>query len=805
MHNPFRSPTGLMVRPSSVPTDASNEVRVAGSAKRRQREPAQPSGGFGAALSMFLQRRRWIVLSAWALMLAVAGVSAGSLSDVLSGGGWYVTGSASQEAATRLADARLLGRGATAVTLVIHDRHYTANDPRFLARAQQVVSALAAQKALHVGSVIGYTTLSAGARDHYVGRDQRTAIDSVALGLDDGAARRELPAAQAVLTDTFGRQGVTVSLVSPAAMWGAVNIASQQDLLRAELFTLPLIMVILLMIYRSVTAAIVSLAVGVTAIIFTLGVLSPIAHHVEMSVFIENAATMLGLGVGVDYSLFIISRYTEELRRGRTASEAVAESLRTSGHTVVLSGATIIATMAALLLIRLNVIVSIAVGAITVVAFSILAATLLLPSLLHVLGSRIFAGQFARRHRQPVPAGASRDDRHAESNRWHQLAMAVMRRPVTVIILCVAALGLLALPAGQIRTFSPDARILPTSSPARQGYDYVQRDFGVGASSPIQVVIHSTTPLDTAAAVSTLTALQTKLSQLPGVASVQSALTIASAANPATIPTAILASRNQMPHDLRDQLQHYISANGETTVIELLPAHQAADTVTQHLVQQVRELTAGVPAPLNVVVGGETAEGMDANKLIQAGLLKVVLAMLALVYLVLLLTFRSVLLPLKAVAMNVLSLAATYGVLVSVFQKGIGTGVLGLDHTGSLQNFVPVLLLALLFSLSTDYEVFLLSRIRENYLRTDDNIRSVASGLESTAPLISGAAALMVAVFGAFAFTGMVPIEQLGFGMAVAIFLDATIVRALLVPATMRLLGRWNWWLPFRPRAATPR
>ncbi len=733
----------------------------------------------GRRWSEFLRRHRWSVVAGWVVLLAVAGAGSASLADVLSGGGWYVNGSQSQKAAQELSRAGLLGRGETAVTLVVHDQRYTADDPRFAARVAAVAAGLRGEPSLRVGSAFGYTTLPAGQRESFLGPDRRTAIDSVALGLSDGTARGRLPLVQSKLSSQYAAQGLTVSLVSPAALWGAVNTLSQQDLVRAEAITLPLILLILLLLYRSVVAALVSLTVSVTAIVLTLGVLSPIAHHFEMSVFMENAATMLGFGVGVDYTLFMISRHTEALRRGLSVPDAVAESVRTSGHTVVLSGATVIATMSALLLIQLNVIVSIAVGAITVVAASVLCSTVLLPALLHLLGHRILKGQLRRRR----SAGAAGAGAGPDNGRWHRLALAVMRRPVLVIAVCAAGLCALAVPAGQIRTFSPDARIIPTDAAARQGFDYVQDQFGAGATSPIQVVVRGQEPLTGAAGRARLSRLQQSLAALPGVTGARSALTAAAVAGGAA---------------------HYTSADGRTTLIELQAAQRASDPATQALVSRVRAVSARASGPgFVVVVGGETAEGLDSNDVIQGHLLPVVLVMLALIYLLLLFTFRSVLLPLKAVVMNVLSLAATYGVLVLVFQKGVGADLLGFTKTGSLQNFVPVLLLALLFSLSTDYEVFLLNRVRENYLRTGDNTESVAAGLEATAPLISGAALLMVAVFGAFASTGMVPIQQLGFGMAVAIILDATVVRALLVPATMRLLGRWNWWLPIRTREVT--
>ena len=754
---------------------------------------AAPDGGFAAGLSRFTGRWRWPLLGAWVALLVVAGLASQSIAGVLSGGGWYVPGSASQRAAVALAGAQMTGRGQTAVTLVVRDTRYTAADPAFDGRVRAVADAVAAVPALRVSSRYGWTTLGNGARDTFLGQDRRTAVVSIGLDIDDGAARRELPLAQRRLTAQFGPSGLRASLVSPAALWGAVNTLSQEDLIRAEMVTLPLIVLILLLLYRSVVAAATSLAVGVTAIVLSLGVLTPVAHHYELSIFLENTATMLGLGVGVDYALFVISRFREELARGRDVTGAVTVALRTSGHTILYSGITVVLTMSALFTINLNVIESIALGAVVVVAFSMLAASLLLPVLLHILGHRINKGRI-RLPARPRPVHTDR------SGRWHRLAAAVMRRPALFGGLAVVALGALSIPAVHVRTFSPDARIIPQSSPVRQGYDAVAQQFGVGAASPVQVVLRAARPITGAAQVQTLVRLDGALRAVPHVGQVRSLAEVLATAAPEAPARLLAAPRDSLPAGVRQSIEHYLSRDGRTTIVEIESDQPASANATRDLVATVRRLAAGLtPTGFTAQVGGETAEGLDSNNVIQRSLIRLIAVMLAVVCAVLLLTFRSVALALKAVLMNTLSLGATYGVLVLVFQDGVGTGALGLDHTGNLQNFVPVLLLALLFSLSTDYEVFLLNRVREHYLQTGDNTGAVAVGMEATAPLISGAAILMVAVFGAFSFTGMVPIEQLGFGMAVAVFIDATIVRLVLVPAAMRLLGRWNWWMPGQP------
>jgi RND superfamily putative drug exporter len=675
-----------------------------------------------------------------------------------------------------------------------------ADDAEFADRVGRAVRAATSDPDLPTSSVFGWSSLSAFARGQFLGKDRRTIVDSVALTSDAGTARRVLPTVQKRLTAQFASQGLDVSLVSEDALFGAVNVISQEDLVRAELITLPLIACILIVLYRSVAAVAASLAVGITTVVLTLGLLSPIAHHVELSLFLGNAATMLGLGVGVDYSLFVISRFQEELRRGRAVDEAVAISLRRSGHTVVFSGITVIGTAATLLLVKLNIIVSLAVGAMTSVAISVLVATLLLPTLLHLLGERINWG----RPRFLRPRALVTSDATTGSTRWHRFAMAVMRRPVVFGLLGVIVMGVLSTPALGLRTYFPDMRVLPASSAVRQGYEAIEREFGPGVAAPVRVAVTSPAPItDDAGAQRAVGELVDRLSTLPHVSRVVSYVGVLQLVSPD--PAAALRSYAQggLAPDARKSIRYFLSPDARTTVIELQPDTTASTDDAYHVVSDARRVVSTVDSRrVHAYVGGETADGIDSNAAIQQGLPKVIAATLAIVFVLLMVTFRSVFLPLKAIIMNVLSLGATYGIIVAVFQHGHATTLLGLDDTGYLQNFVPVLMLAILFSLSTDYEVFLLNRVRERYRRTGDNTAAVAEGIEMTGPLISSAAILMMAVFGAFAFTGMVPIEQLGFGMALGVLIDATIVRLVLVPAAMRLLGRWNWWFPGRPPIA---
>lgn len=742
-------------------------------------------------------RSRRLILVGWLIVAALAGLFARGLPDQLSGGGWSVPGSESERAAALAADG-FQGRGASTVTLVVTDTTAEPGSAEFDSRVGEAIASVAGDPTLDVRSRYGWGTLSAAARAPFVGADGRTVIEYLALGLADGDARRELPAIQSELTARFAPDGLEVILVGTAAFWAEVNALSESGLVRAELITLPLLMIILVLLYGGVMAAVVSLVVAGSSIVFTSALLSVVAAQVELSVFVQNTATMLGLGIGVDYSLFMISRYREELRAGRDVDAAVAVAVRTSGRTVLASGATVVLALASLFFIPLNVVASIALGGIVVVAFSVFVTTVLLPQLLRTLGRRIDAG---RPPFVPRPSGRP-------AARWQRFALRIMRRPVVFLLISAAALAAAAAPSAQLRTFTPDARIVPTDSIVRMGYEQVADGFGPGATAPVLLVLDSTDPLTVDAAGGPLVQVRAALAALPGVTAVRSVLDVGDAVNPVA-PAMVLdpSVAGAIGPDGQASIAHYLSSDGRRTVLEVVGTDYAASEASVRLLTDVRAVVDSVAGPWRSSIGGETAEGTDSNRVIDDHMIQVVAVMLLVVYLLLLITFRSVILPLKAILMNLLSLGATYGVLVLVFQHGWGGDWLG-GGAQQVQNFVPVLLLALLFSLSTDYEVFLLERVREEYRATGDNERSVAEALARTAPLISGAAVLMIAVFGAFAFAAIMPMKQLGLGMAVAIAIDATLIRLVVVPASMRLLGRWNWWPgirpPRRPRPPAP-
>ncbi|MGB8383515.1 MAG: MMPL family transporter [Dermatophilaceae bacterium] len=728
---------------------------------------------------------RRVVVAGWVALLAVAALGAGGLTGQLSGGGWYVAGSQSVRA-LEATETGFLARGRSTITLVTRDDRHTAADPELARRATAAYTYVAGLDRLSVTSAYGWATNDGQQRAPFVGDGGRTTVTTLGLALSDGDARRELPAIQSDIDAHFAGQGLLVSLLGPAPLFGQINVLSEHGLLRAELLALPLLLGIMLWIYRGWVAAALSLLVAMTSVVWTLGVLSVVVRFVELSVFVQNAATMLGLGVAVDYSLFLISRYREQVEAGQRGAAALTCALRTAGHTVLASGVTVVLAMSTLFLIDLPVIRSLALGAVVVVSVAMVVNLVMLPALLLLTGHRVVRQR--GRHRRSA-AGA---------RRWERWAAGVMRRPVVALVAGIGVLGLLALPAAQLSTFTPDARVVPPEATVRAGWDAVRADFGPGAAAPITVVVQLDRPPADDPSAAALLALPERLDALPGTTRVVSAMSLLGAAGVSDPRFGLSAQgRAALPPPLASAVAHYLSEDGRTMVIEVIPDDTASSPRVRDLLGRVRAQIDALNAQgVRVFVGGETAEGLDSNQVITAGLPLVAGTMLVVIYLLLLVTFRSVLLPLKAIAMNVASVAATYGVLVVVFQRGAGAGLLGFETSGHVTSFVPVLLLTLLFSLSTDYEVFLLSRIREEWLATGDDRVAVARGLALTAPLISGAAVLMLAVFAAFALASVLPVQELGLGMAVAVGLDATLVRLVLVPASMRLMGRWNWWHP---------
>lgn len=701
------------------------------------------------------RRRRW-VLAAWVAIVVLALPFAAKQTEHLSGGGFDVPGSESKAVADSMQGVFARESGGVAVLLRAAPAATAAE------RAAAVVRVRAA-----VAGVDGIALPPAVARRAQL---QLRRGDSALIPLASAVAADELidPAVdlREALDPGTARAGVTSYLAGQPTVWAGMQELSKEDLAKAEASGFPIVALILLVIFGSLAAAALPLALGFVSVMVTGALIYFISLQMTTSVFVTNMASMIGIGVAIDYSLFILARYREERRAGRDCEEARTEALATSGLAVAFSGLAVIVSLAGLWMVDNQALRSMALGAMTVVAVSILTATTLLPALIAMLGDRVMPGgivarvlRFAkhkvfRRPERPASADAG------GNGFWDGWARRVMDRPIAAAVGSAAVLLLLASPVLSMETGTTALEQFPRGSDVRVGNELVSAELGGGAD-PIQVVA----AFDGAPDRAVVAGFSRELGAQPGVSAV---------APPVYA--------------------------GESALVEATPSMPSDSDAATALVDRLRESfvpgTALAASAAGVDVGGETARTDDVRNQISGSFWKIVGFVLALSFVVLMVMLRSLLLPLKAVLMNLLSIGAAFGILVAVFQWGWLDSLLGFESLGALDTINVPLIFAIVFGLSMDYEVFLMSRIRERYLQHGDNERAVAEGLASSARTISSAALIMTSVFAVFVLTGVPSIKELGLGCAVAIALDATLVRLILVPAAMKLMGKWNWWMP---------
>ena len=547
--------------------------------------------------------------------------------------------------------------------------------------------------------------------------------------------------------------GLDTQLAGPWAVYGDVNEIASEDLAQAEKFSLPIVLVLSLVIFGSLVAASMPVLVGAVAVIGALAVVRLLTLFTDVSVFSINVITLLGMGLAIDYALFVVSRFREELAKAseddavpeeQAVGTAVRATMSTAGRTVLFSGLTVAAAMASLLIFPQGFLRSMGYGGIAAVVVAMLAALTILPAALMLLGRRIDAGRLPWRRHRPVATESTHGP-------WAALAHSVMRRPVTYLVVIVVGMLALASPFLGVKWGSVDYRVLPSEAPAHIAAETLNTEFGQ-ETSIANVLLTGADRQGTSAYVE-------KLEAVDGVIGVQP-----------------------------------VDQAGQTALLRVSWEGNSQSTASQDLVGELRNVDPPVGA--DALVGGLTADTVDllssvADHLPWMGL-TVVVVMLVLLFL----AFGSVVLPIKAVVMNAVSITASFGVVTWIFSEGNLEGLLGFESPGFLDATQPILMLAILFGLSMDYEVFLLSRVREQWDLTGDNTLAVATGVQKTGRIITSAALLLAVVIGAFGTSGLVFMKLIGVGMLVALLLDATVVRALLVPATMKLLGRANWWAP---------
>jgi RND superfamily putative drug exporter len=694
------------------------------------------------AWGRIIYRRRRLVLILTLAVVAFAGVwGTGVFTSLQTAGGFDTPGSQSVQASDLAT--RAFGRDGADVVVLYRSPTLTVTDPAFRAAVTGTLGALP-----HSKVESSSTFWSTGSRQ-FVSADGHETYALLALaGAGDAGRIKSFDAIKGQLA----APGLTEHTGGQIPTEATINKQVTSDIGRAEGMSLPVLFVLLLVIFGGLAAASLPLAIGGIGILGSFTALRLLTLATPVSIYSVNITTILGLGLAIDYGLFMVGRFREELGRGGTVEEAVARTVATAGRTVAVSGVTVAVALASLMLFPMTFLRSMGYGGVATVLVDMLAALTVLPALLAVLGPRVNALR-VRPRRKPAALAAE------ASGAWYRLARSVMRRPVVYVVVIVAGLAALGSPFLHVTWGGVDAQVLPAASAPRVVTQALNQDFPGNVTNPIEVVVRFPGPVTAAARQRALAAYVTQLDHVPGVSGGQ-----------------------------------VTGAAGDVARVDLRYIPGPMTSEARAIVSAVRAVTP--PAGARAYTGGTTAELVDELSSLGATLPWMALVVALATFILLFLAFGSVVLPIKAIAMNVLSLSATFGVVVWIFQDGHLSGLLHFTPTGTIDPTMPILMLAIIFGLSMDYEVFLLSRIRERYDVTGDNAAAVAGGLQRTGGVITSAALLLVIVIGAFSASGITFIKLMGVGMIVALIVDATIVRILLVPATMRLLGRANWWAP---------
>jgi RND superfamily putative drug exporter len=706
-------------------------------------------------LAEFLVRRRRRVLVTAVIGFLAAGVGGGNVAEHLSGGGFEDPGAESTQATDILNDS--FDQGEPNVVLLVTAEAGSVDAGDVAAAGTALTEEIGAEEG--VDAAVSYWSL--GSPPPLRSRDGSQALVLARIaGSDDEVDERVEEIGPKYARPANGV--IKVEVGGMAETFRQMGSTIEADLGRAELLALPFILVLLVLVFGSVVAATLPLAVGILAIIGAFLGIRVIAAVTDVSIFALSLITFLGLGLAIDYSLFIVSRFREELRRGLEPHAAVVRTVQTAGRTVLFGAATVAISLSALLIFPMYFLRSFAYGGIAVVAVSAVSAVIVLPALLAVLGHRVDKWVLWHRPTKNVGEGF-----------WHRIALLVMRRPISVGVAVTAFLLFLGSPFLGINLGLPDDRVLPEEAKARQVNDQLRANFSSFEASALSVVAPG---VDAQARAADIGSYATALSRQPGVARVDAA-SGAYVDGQQVLPATPASAR-------------FVSPAG--TWLSVVPSVEPISPEGEELVRDIR----ASGAPFETKVTGPSAQLVDSKDSMFSRL-PIAGGLIALVtFTALFMMFGSLLVPLKAVVLNILSLTATFGAMVWLFQDGHLSGLLDFTATGTIDTTTPILMFCIAFGLSMDYEVFLLSRIKEEHDRTGDNVSSVAIGLERTGRIVTAAAVLMALAFFAMATSRVSFIKLFGVGLATAVLMDATLIRAALVPAFMRLAGEANWWAP---------
>jgi putative drug exporter of the RND superfamily len=795
-------------------------------------------------LGLFAHRFRWAILVTWAMLVIASVFFAPDLSGRLKGGGFE----GSNSEAERVQDLMSEEFGVSPATLIVvfEGDGLSARGGEFQGAQEEALEGVRRMPEVR------YVTTYAGTQDaRFISDDGKKAYAVIAFNVSIDETRNVVDEVRSKVRS----EELDTYVTGAAAVYQDLEEASNEDIKRAEKYAFPFALLILLLAFGTVVAAGVPVLIGGVSVLTTLAALYFVAGSYDMSVFVLTLSTMLGLGLGIDYALFFVSRFREELE-SYPVSEAVSRTVTTAGRSIFFSGTAVLIGLSGLLFFPFMFMRSIGVAGVMVVFVSVAAALTLLPALLGVLGHRV-NWLPVRRHGRSIGTGF-----------WGRSAEVVMRHPLIVILLVSTLLATLLYPVTHMKVGIPEASVLPEKYESRAGDDILKQNFEYAALNPMEIV--ATLPEDPLSAdgLADAKALGESIERTGEIASVESVFTVGEEAarsyarrvadarkearaeaerreevavkselqslrtryglvppgaegriraeaerrasaeverrvpelpegvstegeiSPQGVANFLDSPRARESKELQDALDSYVA--GDRTLLQAVTKANPYTEAAHAAVDEVR--TAEAPEGVSFLVGGLSAGQKDFISSLYGKAPYAAAFVLSVTYLILLVSFRSVFIPLKAVIVNILSLTASFGAIVFVFQDGNLSGLLDFTPLGFVDATLPILMFCTIFGVSMDYEVFLLSRIREAYENGDSNTASVAKGLVATAGIITSAAAIIIVVTGAFAFTGIILTKAVGLGLAVAVFVDATIIRVLLVPATMRILGDWNWW-----------
>jgi uncharacterized membrane protein YdfJ with MMPL/SSD domain len=687
-----------------------------------------------------IARRRRLVLVIAALAAAVGLVwGTGVFGHLQTAGGFTAPGSQSQQAGDLATGA--FGRDAGDVVVVYSSATETVKSPAF---RTAVVTSLSHLSRAHVASSATYWSTGSPSFIATGGHETYAVVEL--SGADDAARQVSYDAIKAHL----GAPGLVTRVGGLVPTDETINNQTTKDIRRAESLSFPILLILLLFIFGSLTAAGLPLAIGAMGILGSFTALRLLTLFTSVSIFSANITTILGLGLAIDYGLFMVTRFREELQRQESVPDAVARTMGSAGRTVLFSGVTVAVALATLLLFPESFLRSMGYGGVLTVLVDMAAALTVMPALLATLGPKVNSLSI-RRRTTLAPAAAGR---------WYHLAARVMRRPAVVTGVIVVVLVGLGSPFLKVAWGGTDATVLPAAATPRLVTDTLSHDFPGNPTAPVEALVQFTGPVTSSPQrTAALDAYVGRLSRVPGVGGAQ-----------------------------------VTGIHGDVARIDMGYGPGPNSPQAEAIVHRVRAVAG--PTSARVFIGGQTAQLVDTLHSLSGTLPWMLLAIVLATFVMLFLAFGSVILPIKAVVMNILSLSVMYGVLVWVFQEGHLSRWLHFTANGTINPTTPILMFAIMFGLSMDYEVFLLSRIREAYVESGDNTTAIATGLERTGGIITSAALLLIVVVGPFALSGVTFTKMLGVGMIVALVVDATLIRILLVPATMKLLGDANWWAP---------